>query len=111
MANEKSVTLELRPETLLPQGSSDGVTINNNIGRDAVIFFSNLAWGPVSLGYVRAGNSITLPTAVNIDAYARFDEGVFVRWETFARYKIQCNKKKINLTPGQTYSLRDFDSC
>ncbi|MGA3129636.1 MAG: hypothetical protein ABSD59_02475 [Terracidiphilus sp.] len=113
MTNEKFEILELHPESLGAKGASNEVTIKNNTERDALLIVSNAFWGPVSLGYARAGKSVALPTIVNVDAFAKFQDGsgVFVQWDSVAKWRVFCEKKKINLTPGQTYSLSDFDNC
>lgn len=100
--------LELRTETVRPEGPQDGVTIKNDTRTDALLYFANSAWGSVSLGYVRSGKSVNLPTSVNVDAWAHFegDSGVFLRWPG---PHVTYSRKKTNLTPGQSYSLSDFD--
>lgn len=71
MANaESDRPLEPRVETIHPKGSSDGVTIRNDSQYDALLYLNNSFWGDVSVGYARSGESITLPTIVNVDAHA-----------------------------------------
>ncbi|HEV7767844.1 MAG TPA: hypothetical protein VGQ76_22770 [Thermoanaerobaculia bacterium] len=96
-------------ETIQQQTLSldSGVTIRNDLRSDALIFLTNAVWGAVSLGYARAGHSVTLPTSVNVDAHAllQHDAGTFVQWPGPI---IAPGPRKINLTPGQTYSLSNF---
>jgi hypothetical protein len=111
MANSNSSDLpEVRTETIGLQtlSAAEGVTIKNDTRSDALVYMNNVVWRSVSLGYIRAGKSGTLPTIVNVDAYALFvsaDAAVFIDWPG---PKIHYNKKKVNLTPGQTYSLSNF---
>lgn len=107
---EPGHSLELRTETMQRQGvpQGDGVTIKNDTQHNALLYLKNTFWGDVSMGYVRSGNSVTLPSVVNVDAYALFESvsQVFLKWPG---PEVFFNKKKINLTPGQTYSLSSFD--
>lgn len=104
MSEQNKPQTETMQQTL---SADSGVTIKNDIRPDALIFLNNAFWGPVSVGYVRAGHSVTLPTIVNVDAYALFegDAGTLMQWPG---PKVHYNVKKINLTPGQTYSLSNF---
>jgi hypothetical protein len=104
MADQNNRQTENIQQTL---SVDSGVTIRNDLGSDALIFLTNAWWGSVSTGYVRAGRSVTLPTVVNVDAFAQFqgDAGTFAQWPGPT---ITFDKKKINLTPGQTYSLSNF---
>lgn len=112
MSNDTSnESLGPQTETLQqPQGGANSVKIKNNIQNDVMIYLHNDFWGAASLGYVRAGQDIDMPASVNVDAYAMFmnGQGIFMRWPGPV---ITCTRKKINLTPGQTYSLSDFDRC
>ena len=75
MGGTKSTVTESRTETIHPQPEllSDGaVTLKNDLDHDALIFLSNGGWGAVSVGYARHGNSVDLPSLVNVDAYALF---------------------------------------
>jgi hypothetical protein len=113
MGGTESTITESRTETIHPQRellAEGAVTIKNDLDRDALIFLSNLAYGAVSVGYARHGKSVDLPSLVNVDAYALFEDGsgVFVKFKGFAT-EVTYSKKKVNLTPGQTYSFSDFD--
>jgi len=96
--------------TLRSASPADGVTIRNDTPYDALILLNNGFWGQVSAGYARAGNSVTLPSIVNVDAYALLMNGSGI-WITWPGPTIYYNKYKINLTPGQSYSLSDFDNA
>lgn len=114
MTNEKSnAPLKPRTETThtgVRPGEDQTIKIINDIQKDALIFFHNGAWGPISVGYVRVGKSVDLTTNVNVDAFALFeaDEGVFLYWPNFWTVNKTYNTSKGNLTPGQSYHLSDF---
>lgn len=105
MTDQNNTQTEPVPQQTLSLDS--GVTIRNDLRSDALIYLSNAVWGSVSIGYVRAGHSVTLPTSVNVDGHALFqhDAGTFVQWPGPI---IAPGPRKINLTPGQTYSLSNF---
>lgn len=108
MANQNFADLPA-PRPFDPQASDavkGGVTIRNDVDHDVMLCLKNAAWGMISVGYARAGESVTLPSIVNVDAFALYQGafGVFIQG-----LRVWATRYKINLTPNQTYSVSDFD--
>lgn len=104
-SSERPATRTATPE---PPASGRAITLVNDTRSDVVAYLQNRIWASISLGYIRAGESLALPSVVNADAYVLYElrkSDVFLRWPG---PEIRYTKKKINLTPGETYKISAF---